>query len=384
MSGYALPTPTIDDTNILRACCCLLIILGHSAGVGNIHNIAVSMFFLLSGYGLYSQYMKNGKKYLDKFIRRKIAPLLMTYCIAMLLLLSYSVVTGLDVFWTKWMQFYVPFWCWFVWTISLFYLAFYLVMLKFGDDIRKTMVAIVAFTIVYTVFLLPVADVMCRVPLLFAVGMLYAYGCNSGYRMKRKHTWILFALPLMLVLADVLFMRYSNLPYLLTLPGLFFAMSMIYIVSNKQELVKSLISIALFCTCLFYLMIFGCSGTVEELLLAGMVAAVVGISLFAALQRTRLTSMFVAIGKNSYEIYLVQGMGLALAVALFPADRVMSAFVALVVSLLATIPLIGMMGRTKSVIGWLDSHLFSEDEDTEVAQPICKEIPQAAEAGPEQ
>lgn len=73
-----------------------MIIFGHALLFINVYDIAVAMFFFLSGYGLYTQLLKNGKPYLNGFLGRKVAPLLITYAAAMAVLLTLYLTTGLD------------------------------------------------------------------------------------------------------------------------------------------------------------------------------------------------------------------------------------------------------------------------------------------------
>lgn len=66
---------SLSHTNTIRTICCVIVFLSHInlppqyVAMGYLHFVAVSFFFLTSGYGLYFS-MKNKEKYLENFSRR--------------------------------------------------------------------------------------------------------------------------------------------------------------------------------------------------------------------------------------------------------------------------------------------------------------------------
>lgn len=242
-----------------------------------------------------------------------------------------------------------PFWSWFVWVIIVFYVAFYLFGRRYSADPLKMMMGMSAVIIVYTVIMMSIIDVMSRVAPMFLLGMLYAYGCNSGFRMKSRHNEMFIILPLLMVPAYFVFFKFQVLPPALSIPGTVFVLSLIFIAANKKDVWKASVSAILFCIVMGAMVFTACSDhSTHNLML------IVGTALFGIIFETPLTRAFESLGNNSYEMYLVQGAGLAAAAKWFGTDHILAMLAAISVTMLATIPLIGMFERTKTIVAWFD------------------------------
>lgn len=97
----------------------------------------VSCFFLMSGYGLMTSYLSKGEEYLKTFWKHRFVLLLVPYMMAMGLWCIYLYLSSSSVEFSAYFEenivgSWLPY-SWFVWVLTLAYVAFYL---TFKMDIR--------------------------------------------------------------------------------------------------------------------------------------------------------------------------------------------------------------------------------------------------------
>lgn len=141
------------QANIIRGICCIIVVLVHipqehgnviQDAIGSFGYICVTIFFLLSAFGLkYS--LKNKKDYLKHFLRNRLLVIYIPFVIANLIYQIITIKDGFDIWSIVGIKDIT-----FVGELILFYLAFYFVY-KLVKDIKKADIAMVALVIIFSV-----------------------------------------------------------------------------------------------------------------------------------------------------------------------------------------------------------------------------------------
>ncbi|GGC88824.1 acyltransferase family protein [Enterococcus wangshanyuanii] len=100
-------TLSVQTTSYLQCVLVFIIMLHHisqvtagapgsllSNGLSVAGRLAVSVFFFISGYGLFKQYLVKKESYLKNFLQKRLGPLLFSYAFAMLIYFIYRRITG--------------------------------------------------------------------------------------------------------------------------------------------------------------------------------------------------------------------------------------------------------------------------------------------------
>lgn len=120
---------------VLKAILAIVIILHHIYNKGyndlwfigtNGGNIAMYLFFAMSGYGLTISYIKKGR-YINGFLQRSLTKLFVPYVVALIAFVVYRQMEGIDqvaLFKEKGLFSFVPT-SWFIWILAFFYIFFF-------------------------------------------------------------------------------------------------------------------------------------------------------------------------------------------------------------------------------------------------------------------
>lgn len=137
--GYK-ETVSITTTRCFKGILCILIIFFHTpasirggTALSVIHDtgfLIVGAFFLLSGYGLFSELLLKREEYLQNFLRKRIVPLIGPWALASILYaLMFFLIGGKDLFiesiWVRENGYLIVSHSWYVVVQILFYLLFY-------------------------------------------------------------------------------------------------------------------------------------------------------------------------------------------------------------------------------------------------------------------
>lgn len=148
----------------IKAVCSLVIIFHHLSfqfkdslfflQFSLLGTIAVAVFFFLSGYGLMKQAIKCDNYY-TIFLSKRFSKLLPPFLIATICYTSYSVlVNGASFVWNRFINGFPPLpTSWFVYSISWFYLSFYVIG-KFTKNINYQNVLMFVSSILYCIIVL--------------------------------------------------------------------------------------------------------------------------------------------------------------------------------------------------------------------------------------
>ena len=142
-----------EQSNVLRGICCIIVVLVHipanhgnfiQDAIGSFGYIAVTIFFLLSAYGLkYS--LDNKKKYLKHFLRNRLLIIYIPFVIANLLYQLIVMKSEFDILKIVGIKNIT-----FVGELMLFYLIFY-VIYKNIKDIHKADIVMIGFGIIISI-----------------------------------------------------------------------------------------------------------------------------------------------------------------------------------------------------------------------------------------
>lgn len=132
------PLHQYDKTkvNLLKSILPIIIIIHHISNkgisgierIGALGDIAMFIFFAMSGFGLVTSYLKNNN-YINGFLRRSLTKLFIPYLIALIVFVIYRHFEGIDqiaLFKEKGLFSFVPT-SWYIWTLSYFYIFFFIV-----------------------------------------------------------------------------------------------------------------------------------------------------------------------------------------------------------------------------------------------------------------
>lgn len=200
--------PDIGQTTALRGMLCILILFHHSAlltGSGlsavvlkRIGAYVVGIFYALSGCGLMASWAKNGLHgFWGKRFRGLILPYLLLSAAAFLIRRLTGEVLGFrDVLLSFVNGQPMIRYSWFITTILLFYLLFWLAGLLAKKD-AAILIALVAFLSFFTVFALQKAkfeEYWYNAVWCFPLGMLWQRRRQAFAAVFRRHPWVYLAL----------------------------------------------------------------------------------------------------------------------------------------------------------------------------------------------
>lgn len=141
------------QANIIRGICCIIVVLVHvpqehgnviQDAIGSFGYICVTIFFLLSAYGLkYS--LKNKKDYLKHFLRNRLLVIYIPFIIANLIYQIITIKDGFDILRIIGIKDIT-----FVGELILFYLVFYFVYKKI-KDIKKADITMISLVIIFSI-----------------------------------------------------------------------------------------------------------------------------------------------------------------------------------------------------------------------------------------
>lgn len=133
---HPLYTYDMSKVNWMKAFFPIIIIVHHISNLGyigleylqSIDAIIMPIFFAMSGYGLVICY-NNNENYIKGFIKKSLTKLFVPYLIALVFFVIYRELVGvnqIELLIEKGIMSFVPT-SWFIWTISYFYIFFYIV-----------------------------------------------------------------------------------------------------------------------------------------------------------------------------------------------------------------------------------------------------------------
>lgn len=187
---------------LLKTILTIIVILHHIynegfSGIGLIGaiggNIAMYLFFAMSGYGLTISYLKN-EKYISGFLHRSLTKLYIPYVIALIAFVIYRHSEGIDqiaLLKEKGLLSFVPT-SWFIWILSFFYIFFFVVF-RYVKASNLTKVLLTCALVMTYVLIAPYLGFEShrynRCPS-FCIGMLFAlYNDQIKSKFVRWHAW---------------------------------------------------------------------------------------------------------------------------------------------------------------------------------------------------
>lgn len=120
--------------------------------IGNFGDVAMYIFFAMSGYGLIISYLNNNT-YLDGFLKKSLSKLFYPYFIALVMIIAYRFYIGVDqveILFSKGPHRFVPV-SWFIFVLSYFYVTFYVVFKYFNISNLKKVLLVSFFVLLYYV-----------------------------------------------------------------------------------------------------------------------------------------------------------------------------------------------------------------------------------------
>lgn len=227
---------------ILKAILPFLIIIHHIANmgfqdlyqIGLFGDIAMYIFFAMSGYGVVISYINN-PNYINKFLKKSIVKLYVPYFIALLLFIVYRKFKGIDQFellLKDGLYSFVPT-SWYIYVLSYFYVFYYIVFKYTKKTSLLTKVLLVSLLVLAYCVIAPRIGVECwrynRCPA-FCVGMTFAL--FDKYMKSYFVKWQVF------VLIFVFILLFPFRAMMELLPSLYYAtlfFLVMYIVPNVRE-----------------------------------------------------------------------------------------------------------------------------------------------------
>lgn len=204
LSGFNEDYLSIKSGKSLRGLLALVIVLHHLTihiepdGLGmffkpfaNIGFLAVAVFFFLSGYGLQKQYLKN-ENYKNDFLLKRLPTVLLPYIIINVVWLIATKCTLLDIFRGLFNGSPVVAHSWYVLSILVFYVFFWLLMMVCKKRYCLMVVGGVLYYAVYT-FVCYKANFGAwwfNTPFLLVVGMFWAIYEEKILRFLKKHYYL--------------------------------------------------------------------------------------------------------------------------------------------------------------------------------------------------
>ena len=178
----------------------------------------VSVFFFLTGYGLMVSYIKKGQSYLKGFISHRFFKLLPPYllCVALYVVYQYMTIDDFSILSVltkdidKAVNILLPT-SWFVVVILIFYLAFYLSM-KLGKSLPVNIIILVGWAVCYyfAVKYLNLKEYWYMSIFALNLGMVFAYKENILKRYINQHLVESEVVALLLFLIVYVFIPYID------------------------------------------------------------------------------------------------------------------------------------------------------------------------------
>lgn len=202
-----------DKTNLLKSILPILIILHHCYFLEGMKFMGlwgvtlVALFFLISGYGLMSSYLKYKDAYLKNFLSKRLNKIIVPYLLCLLIYTLFSILLKNDtlrmVFSTD-VGHWLPY-SWFVIVITGGYLAFY-VTFNNNLDVKKKIVLFSIVVIVYTIIGMctSLARTWYASAYAMLVGIIWKYNENVVIDFVVKHKLVICIFsPLAMVLLSM-------------------------------------------------------------------------------------------------------------------------------------------------------------------------------------
>lgn len=166
--------------------------------IGAMGRIVMYIFFAMSGYGLVISYIKN-EHYINGFLRKSLTKLFIPYFVTLALFIIYRYFEGIDqvtLFKVNGLYSFVPT-SWYIWTLSYFYIFYFLVFRYVKSNIFIKVVLTCALVSGY-IIIAPLIGIeswrYTRCPA-FCIGMLFGLFDNTiRTKFVRWHALIALAL----------------------------------------------------------------------------------------------------------------------------------------------------------------------------------------------
>lgn len=238
--------------NVLKAILPIIIIIHHIANegfegvryIGMLGNIAMYIFFAMSGYGLTISYIKN-RQYINGFLKKSLTKLFAPYFVALAAFVAYRHFHGVDqaaLFQEKGLWFFVPT-SWYIYVLAYFYIFFFVVFRYVKSSVAVKVALTCALVIGYVV-VAPHVGIepwrYNRCPA-FCVGMIFALYDNY----IRTHFVRWQALAAFIVLLAVTIYPHGHIIKPLITPATLFCLMYCLPSSGNSAIVKFLSSISL-------------------------------------------------------------------------------------------------------------------------------------------
>lgn len=233
MSYVEFLTP--KDTTGMKGLLVLMVLISHlSARVSLFSNgllgilfsacgyLAVSMFFFLSGYGIYQRYMQSREGYVNGFVKRRIIPYYAMCCVVILIYLVRDLALTGSTQWIVLLQSFlfgatIVDMGWYLQAQLLLYILVFLVLRFTG----KNHIAWMAFCLVFYCIgcaLAGLGSTWYEAVMCFALGMLFAKQKDAVFGWIRNKALLKFGAWLALFLVTLWFGNKTVLPEFLRIP----------------------------------------------------------------------------------------------------------------------------------------------------------------------
>ena len=209
MAKLILTSYDKDKVHLAKAILPFLIILHHCSylsGLGfftNLGILLVSLFFLMSGYGLMTSYMKWGGQYLKSFFSKRIQKIMIPYLLSLVAWLIYKLLRdeGVSLFY-YFISNNIGNWLpntWFVWVLLVAYFLFW-VIFQLKLSLRNKLILFAAVALGYYVLSnsLGIAQYWYRSSFCIALGMIWRYNEVRILRELNK-TKVYYTLPIICI-----------------------------------------------------------------------------------------------------------------------------------------------------------------------------------------
>lgn len=179
--------------------------------LNSIGELAVAMFFFFSGYGLMTSYVKKGKDYVDGMVKNKIEPFYLTYIImSNIYILLYSFIgreisAELILKTLTFGQTIIEF-GWYLQTILIFYLMFYIIFKFCKSTIIKSIFLAtgwISYCMICVILRLPTTWYVSS--LAFLLGIWWSYNNEKIYKLLTDKKIIFINSTIALILFFILF-----------------------------------------------------------------------------------------------------------------------------------------------------------------------------------
>lgn len=197
-----------NTTTFLKGIAILFVILGHMGYIYNAGSWGVSLFLILSGYGIFKSYQKNGlKKYFSKKIKKIFLPyVLVTIFVLLYNYIKFKISKKTIIFSLLGIDF--GFICdgtmWYISYIFIQYIIFFIVAFAFKkikrENIKSILIILSCFILSYIIYKLNIRYVIWRhaagtflYRYSFGLGLTISFLSNYKISVKIKKIFLTFA-----------------------------------------------------------------------------------------------------------------------------------------------------------------------------------------------